>query len=384
MAKQNNRYRILLVVRWPVGGIRTFLRYVYNNFDPTAYELTIIAPNIEELRVLIEDLKDFHVEYVPSGSRISGTRLTFMVARALLTKKFDLIHSQGFTSGLCSALPAKVFRTRHLMTSHDILQDKQLHGFKGSVKRLALSRLLPMIDVIHSVSNDAQNNLVETIPSLAGSSSRSVVILNGIDTGRFTSAGRRDFRKELDIADDSFLIGFLGRFMSQKGLIYLVDAIEQLYDSKRLDRRPVVLTFGGDGFIREDMDMIRRRGLEGHFRFLPFCANIAETLRGLDVVAIPSLWEACPLLPMEAMVAGVPLIGTDCIGLREVLRGTPSRVVPAANSKALADAIVEEMQHPTRVEAESFSAEAAKRFDVKKQAEEVEKLITDMIAGKKG
>ena len=40
--------------------------------------------------------------------------------------------------------------------------------------------------------------------------------------------------------------------------------------------------------------------------FLPFVTNIASTLKGLDVVVMPSLWEACPLLAMETLVAGIP------------------------------------------------------------------------------
>ena len=69
--------------------------------------------------------------------------------------------------------------------------------------------------------------------------------------------------------------------------------------------------------------------------------NSAVTVTEIDIndtgalLAVPSLWEALPLLPMEAMVAGVPVLGTDCIGLREVLRDTPSRVVRAGEVGAL-------------------------------------------------
>ena len=56
--KGKRRRRILLVVRWPVGGIRTFMRYVYSRFDPLKYKFTIVAPEVEELRTLLKDLSE--------------------------------------------------------------------------------------------------------------------------------------------------------------------------------------------------------------------------------------------------------------------------------------------------------------------------------------
>jgi glycosyltransferase involved in cell wall biosynthesis len=102
-------------------------------------------------------------------------------------------------------------------------------------------------------------------------------------------------------------------------------------------------------------------------------------LKGLDVVAIPSVSEAGPLLPMEAMVAGVPIIGTDCIGLREVLRDTPSRMVRAANSVELANAIEAEMRNPSTAEARAFAPQARSRFDVRQQAGRMEEVILRLV-----
>jgi glycosyltransferase involved in cell wall biosynthesis len=62
---------------------------------------------------------------------------------------------------------------------------------------------------------------------------------------------------------------------------------------------------------------------------------------------------------------GVPVLGSDCIGLREVLRGTPSRTVLAANADALASALAEAVGSPWREAARRFVPEARERFDVR-------------------
>jgi glycosyltransferase involved in cell wall biosynthesis len=206
-----------------------------------------------------------------------------------------------------------------------------------------------------------------------------VAIPNGIEVERFQSPERRDLRRELGLPPESFLIGFLGRFMSQKGFKYLVDALAVIAGEKNLPKRSVILAFGEDGFIREEREAVRARGLTDAVYFLPFVSDIAPTLKGLDVVAMPSLWEACGLLAMEAMVAGVPLIGTNCIGLREVLRDTPARVVPASDGVALSRALITEMENPTTAEARKFAVEAASRFRVKERAAAIEKLMLEFL-----
>lgn len=377
---KKKKYRVLIVIRWPVGGIRTFIRYVYNKFDPSRYSITLIAPEVPELKVLRDDLKGLDVECVPFKDGISGPGLMLLVLKTLAFGRFDLVHSNGFMAGVSSALPALITRTRHMMTSHDVFLSKQFRGAKGRLKKKALSLILPMIDLIHSVSHDAEENLIEFVPALGRRKGRLVVIPNGIDTERFSRPEKRDLRKELGLGPEVFLIGFLGRFMSQKGFVVLMDALERL-EKKALPRRPVVVAFGFGGFIREDKEYLARKGLGGSVFFLPFTPDVSATLKGLDVVAMPSLWEACPLLPMEAMVAGVPLIGTDCIGLREVINGTPCAKVAAGDSEGLARAIENEMTRPSSKRTEDFREEAGRRFDVSRQARTLEETISRLIEG---
>jgi glycosyltransferase involved in cell wall biosynthesis len=171
--------------------------------------------------------------------------------------------------------------------------------------------------------------------------------------------------------------------MPAKGFGHLVDAIELLKANGGLLKKPLVLTFGEDGFFARELRNIREKGIEEHFVFLPFNPDIASVLKGLDVVAMPSIWEACPIVPMEAMVAGVPVIGSDCVGLREVLKDTPNVVVPSAKSAALAEAIRSEMQKSSRSAAEAFQLQAAQRFDVRQRVAELEKVFKDLMRSKR-
>lgn len=369
---------VLLVIRWPVGGIRTFVRYVFRNFDPQRWRFTILAPVHVEMQAMLDDLSGLDIRYIPLQERPSVPGFFRRVALEIFRGDYDLVHSQGFTSGVAAALPAFLHRTPHLMTSHDVINPEQFVGAGGRLKRWCIARLFSMIDRIHSVSHDAQANLLEYFPGLARRDAQCVVIPNGIEVERFLSAEPRDLRKELGLAPEVFLIGFFGRFMKQKGFRYLVDAVDLLRQRENLPRPFLVLTYGWGGFIREEQQAIRERDLDAYFRFMPFTDNVAGAIKGLDVVVMPSLWESCGLLAMEALTCGTPLIGTNCIGLREVLKNTPASISKSRDAGSLSKAIERELLHPTKSLQSAFSNTAALRFDAKSRSLKIQALYALM------
>ncbi len=370
------KHRVLLVVRWPVGGIRTFFRYVYSHFDVRKYEFVLIAPTFAETTLLLNDLEKLNLQYIPTASNVSDRQFFYAVIRLILKDEFDLVHSHGFTAGTCSILGSLLKRVPHIITLHETLTKERFVGVGGWLKQNILGLTLSMVDAIQCVSEDARQNLLSYLWILRNFEWKVIVIEHGIEVGRFLISEARDLRRELGLPPNSFLIGFLGRYMPEKGFNYLVGALDLLMKEEGLPRRPVLLSFGQeDGFIREEKANVKKMGLSESVYFLPFVADVATTLKGLDVVAMPSLHEACGLLAMEAIVAGVPLIGTNCIGLREVLRGTVAHAVLARNSHALSEALLVEMRNPTTARARDFAREASERFEVRGQAAKLEKLM---------
>lgn len=367
------------MVRHPVGGIRTFLRYIFRTFSFQKYSFTLIAPAGTELKILLDDLKDIDVTYIHLDSKLSVLKFFLAVSKEILNGKFDLIYPHGFTSGICSIPSSLLTRTPTILTSHDVFRENQFRGLKGYITTKLLSFMLPMLDIIHSVSHDAQSNLLSYVSRLSKYRNKLVVMLNGIEIEMFSNSPKRELRKELNLSDDTLLIGFLGRFMPQKGFHYLIEALDLMLKIDDLPKKPIILAFGEGGYIREEKEYVKDRDLENSVIFVPLVSNVAPTLKGLDVLAIPSLWEACPLLPMEAMVAGTPIIGSNCIGLREVLKGTPAVMIPMKNSMELAKALIEEIYSPSKSKAMKFRVVAARRFDVKYQAIGLEKTIEGLL-----
>ena len=119
--------------------------------------------------------------------------------------------------------------------------------------------------------------------------------------------------------------------------------------------------------------------LRGMVRFIEPVPDIATLLPQIDVLVMPSLWEACPLLPMEAMALGVPVVGSDAIGLREVLRDTPSLTPVAGNVSALAAALQEAIDARTKRPAQAYVLQLRERFDNNSGAKSLRRVY-DTIA----
>ena len=375
------KYKILVVLRW-LGGIRTFCRYVYNNFEKERFEFTFLAPDVPEMQYLLDDLKNLEITYIPIKCDPAHANLDLrIVYRTILKGRFDLIHSQGFTAGAYSALPAYVRKIPHLMTLHEVFTDGQFAGWQGPLKKILIRSIMPFIDLVHCVSHSAGKNFIEYLPNM--NNGRMIVVPNGIEVDRFLNTERRNLREVLFLNEDTFLIGFFGRFMSPKGFKYLVDALWILVNEKKTPKKPMVIAVNDGGFLNAEKRRIAELGLNEYVIFMPFQPNVAPVMKGMDVIVMPSLWEACPLQTMETLISGVPFIGTDIPPIKEILEGTPGKMVTPRDAKSLADAIYLELQNPSRKEAEDYAIYAAKKFDVKNQAYELQETILHLIEGNK-
>ena len=367
--------RVLLIVRHPVGGIKTWFKYVYKNEFFSDYHFTVVLPENSMDSTSLESDMGSSFEFVECSNE--SFALLVSVFKTLRSRKFDLIHSHGFTSGACTAILAKIFSLPHLMTAHDVILNTQLQGFKGKLKKYLLSLLFNQLDMVQAVTFDTLNNFNEMLPGVTHPEKR--MILNGIDISLYENVTPRNFVTELDLSNKYFLLGFMGRFMSQKGFRYIVDAIDIIVNKDLPGKMPLVIAIGSDGFIREEKEAIAQRNLSEFFYFLPPVENAAPVIFGMDAMLMPSLWEACGLLGMESLISGKALIASNCIGLREVIEGSPAFVVEPANAASLAEAIIQCMQDSRPDEFSSYVDTAKSRFTARNTSEKLLQLYDEMI-----
>lgn len=138
-------------------------------------------------------------------------------------------------------------------------------------------------------------------------------------------------------SSDSFTVAFVGRLVPEKGIDTLLESVAAI-------GRPATLVVAGSGPCRAALERrAQALGIGGSVRFVGALeeAGVADVLNGADVLAVPSrstsVWrEQFGRVIVEAMGCGVPVVGSDCGAIPEVI-GSSGFVFPEGDSGALAD-----------------------------------------------
>jgi len=376
-AGEGTKPKIAVVAKWPVGGIRTWMRDVYSDAVFRKFDITIFVPSGPEVESLESDLKAHEIS-VKSGSQSSGTFMR-QIAMFLCRQRWSLIHSHGFAAGVMATPIAVIRRIPHLITQHDVLLPSQFTDLRGRLIRRIIGTCLAKATLVHSVGHAAAANLMENFAACHLAEENVRIIRNGIDAERFWNAAPIDIRRQYDLPENSFVVGFFGRFMAQKGFRYLVEAIESIAKQDLGSAKPYVLAVGGGGYRAREEREVKARGIAEFFRFVDFTPNIASIIKSVDAVAMPSLWEASGLLAMEVLSAGTPFICSDYPNFLELVADSPARTVRAGSGTDLAAAILSEMKVSSKVAAEDWAKRHRSSFNVQKTALGISELYRELL-----
>jgi glycosyltransferase involved in cell wall biosynthesis len=178
------------------------------------------------------------------------------------------------------------------------------------------------------------------------------VVRNGIDLTRWQRARNEALRARLTCGRSLPIVVSVARLDPNKGLHHLVDAAVGVPDA--------VFIVAGDGPERATLESrALARGVGDRVRFVGHHHDVAELLACADVFVLPSLSEGLPLSVMEAMAAGVPVIGTSIAGVAELVTpGETGLLVPPADAVALTTALRTLLSDPARARALARAAHA--------------------------
>jgi glycosyltransferase involved in cell wall biosynthesis len=165
------------------------------------------------------------------------------------------------------------------------------------------------------------------------------LIHNGVDTTLFHPAPeiREDVRLSLGVSDAEFVWLTIGRLTEQKDYPCLLQAFSRVVASTPRTRLLVL----GRGPLQSQLpDLARRMGLTNDVSFLGFRADVPSLLAAADAFVLASRYEGLPNVVMEALAAGVPVVGTAVGGMDELVHeGVSGYLVPPSLPEALASAM---------------------------------------------
>jgi glycosyltransferase involved in cell wall biosynthesis len=245
--------------------------------------------------------------------------------------RFDLIHTHGYRADIVGFIASRYLGLPIVSTCH---------GFISTDWRLNVYNKLDVVVLryfnrVMAVSEKMRAELVGK-----GVAGRKIeVITNAVpDEAILGSASTRvETRSRLGIADDEFVFGFVGRFSKEKGLNYLLEAVRRW--TPGTGRWRLVLV--GDGPHRGLLEeAVRELGLTGKVIFTGFQADTTTCYPAMDAFVLPSLTEGTPMVLLEAMVSGIPVVATSVGGVPAIISsGENGILVPPADPSRLLQAM---------------------------------------------
>ena len=275
-----------------------------NRFDVSVLCLRTLGEFVPEVESL-----GIKVHYLPQKENGTDYFSFLKVAKILRRENIEVIHThntQPFVDGTLGALLSGVKTVVHTDHARD---------FPDKFRYMAAEHLMSHFAYkVIGVSDHTSENLIKYEKI---SPKKVMTIENGIDGSRFNiEIDAQKKRKELGITNEGPIIGLGVRLAEQKGITYLLQAMPQLVKAFP----DITLLIVGDGELKKKLQREAiQLEVERNVLFLGARLDIPELLKLFDVYALPSLWEGMPMVILEAMAAGCPVVATDVGGVAKVI-----------------------------------------------------------------
>lgn len=295
----------------------------------------------------------------------------------LQDEQFDVLHVQMPHSPLMAARVVKAApsNTAVVGTFH-IIPFSRLESVATWALGLVLRRNLKHFDAIYSVSEPAKHFAKKSFHV------QSTVLPNVVDSNHF-KRGKPIYRTD----SGTLNIVFLGRLVERKGCMYLLQAIQQLHEAKKLERVKVHIC--GKGPLQTELEAyVHDNHLSHIVHFVGFVDEDtkADYFASADIAVLPSTGgESFGIVLIEAMASGADVVlAGDNVGYRSVMQDREDQLVDATNTTEFARKLDHFItSHRARQSARKWQQDHVKQFDVRVVGQKLLHNYEQLIAKKR-
>lgn len=305
------------------------------------------------------------------------------IARALAeycrSSRFDLLHTHKYKDNLIGAWAAARCGIKHIV--------RTIHGLSepfGGVEALKMRLYDRCDDIAIRWKVDrliAVSSQIEEVLAARYGRQRVVQIHNGIRLGTTVAGKAADaIRADLGLRSTDRLIGTVGRLTAVKGHIHFLAMAERL---AKVDSGLYFVVVGDGPLIDHLKGRAQDLGISDRVRFVGHRDDTFDFMRAMDIFVLPSLHEGIPMVILEAMALGRPVVASRVGGIPEVITDSVhGLLVPAGDSHAMAEACEKFLTNQKLADAcgRAGRTRVEEKFSSRAMGEKVANLYRELVA----
>lgn len=304
--KKKEPIRVAQIIgKWLGGGVESVVMNYYRNIDRTKIQFDFICD---------EDSTNIPYEEI---EKMGGRIILIPPYQKILQYENELI---------------KIFKDNNYKIVHSHINTLSIFPLRAAEKAGVPIRIAHS----HSTTNkkEKKKNLVKQIlrplskiyathymccSELAGRwlfgkkeyDKGNVYLLNNaidLDKFKYDKKIRKSKRKELNISDDTLVVGHIGRFVPQKNHTFLIDIFNEIH---KKEKNSILLLIGQGPLMNEIKQKVETLGISDSVKFLGQRNDVSELYQVFDVFLLPSLYEGLPVVGVEAQASGLYCFFSD-------------------------------------------------------------------------
>lgn len=311
---------------------------IHNNTD---WDITFICNYDEKFEKSLPEYIHYISVPMERGISIAGVKAMLEMKKIFQREKFDLIQYSTPNASLYASMAGKL---AHVPVRLYCQWGLVFVGFQGLKRKIFQMEEKYVCHLSTHIEPDSNSNLRFAHEIGLYPKSKGTVIWNGSACGvnltKFDISNkeeyRKDIREQLDIPEDAFVYGFVGRITRDKGINELLEAYKKLNDDSYLI---MVGRSEVDETINQELYIWASKNEK--IKFTGYTTVVEQYLSAMDCYILPSYREGFGMGVVEAEAMGVPVIVTDIPGpIDAMIDNETGIVVQKADVESLYNAMI--------------------------------------------
>lgn len=346
----NRPLRILQVTK-STAGVAEYVRWLANGLDATEFSQTVacLSEDGEKFATELSQIPGVHAFSLEMDrykiDPLSDAKVAYQLSKFIRREKPDLIHAHASKPGFLARLAAAGSKIPVIYSPHCFSFHAGVSPLKTALLAFVERQMARYLTAHIMTVADGEQMLAMRYG--VGQPEQFTTIYSGIGLDRFTvSIDLEAQRARMGVPLDVPLVATVGRMSQQKAPL---DIVRMAWAVHKVMADVHFVWIGSGPLEKEARDLVLELGLENVFHFPGQCADAPVLLHAVDCFVLASLWEGLPIVILEALAAGAPVVATDIPGNDEIIvPGVNGWLTPPNRPEAMADKVLDLLQNTER------------------------------------